>query len=159
MLQTVVNYHVWNKGLQNQTEKVPCTLLLNDLHTFVLNIFSVFNTLYLYINIGNWQVLFITQEQLGKSQSAISTFKCQGSTTAVLVYIVIISWERLKRSICQGHCVYFTTLVATIHYNKQFVVDSRKIEKYVYLRKPIVALFPFRGTQICSRELVAIIFI
>ena len=28
---------------------------------------------------------------------------------------VIISREQLKRSICQGHCVYFTTLVATIH--------------------------------------------
>ena len=28
---------------------------------------------------------------------------------------VIISWEHLKRSICQGHCVYFRTIVATIH--------------------------------------------
>ena len=28
---------------------------------------------------------------------------------------VIISREHLKRSICQGHCVYSTTLVATIH--------------------------------------------
>ena len=41
------------------------------LNTFVVDIFSVFNTLYL-------QVLFITQEQLGKSYSAASTFKCWG---------------------------------------------------------------------------------
>ena len=42
---------------------------------------------------------------------------------------------------CQGHCVYFTTLVAAIHYNKRSVVDSRKFEGYVYLRKTIVALW------------------
>ena len=34
----------------------------------------------------------------------------------------------------------FITLVATIHYNKWFVGDSRKIEVYVYLRKTIIAL-------------------
>ena len=28
---------------------------------------------------------------------------------------VIISREHLKRSICQRHCVYYTTLVATMH--------------------------------------------
>ena len=28
---------------------------------------------------------------------------------------VIISREHLKRSICQEHCVYYTTLVATMH--------------------------------------------
>ena len=39
------------------------------------------------INIGYWQILFKTQEQLGKSQSATSTFKCRGSTAAVLVKI------------------------------------------------------------------------
>ena len=53
---------------------------------------------------------------------------------------VMISREHLKRSICQGHCVYFTTLVATIHYYKRSVVDLRKFEGYVYLRKAIVAL-------------------
>ena len=36
--------------------------------------------------------------------------------------------------------VYFTTLVATIHHNKWSVVDSRKIEEYIYLRKTIVVL-------------------
>ena len=52
---------------------------------------------------------------------------------------VIISRKQLKRSICQGRCVYFTTFVATNrpYYNKQPVVDSRKFE-YVYLRKVIV---------------------
>ena len=51
---------------------------------------------------------------------------------------VIFSRERLKPSICQRHCVYFATLVATIDYNKRSVVDSRKIEEYVYFRKIIV---------------------
>ena len=54
---------------------------------------------------------------------------------------IIISQEHLKQSTCQGTCVYFTTLIATIHYNKQPVVDSRKIEGYIYLRKTIAALF------------------
>ena len=53
---------------------------------------------------------------------------------------VIFLGERLKQSICQGHCVYFLTVVASIHYNKRSVVDSRKIEEYVYFRKTIVAL-------------------
>ena len=62
ILKTVIYCHVWNRGLQ----KVPCTVLLTYLHTFVFNILPVFNTLYLH-NIGYWQVLFITYEQLGKS--------------------------------------------------------------------------------------------
>ena len=70
---------------------------------------------------------------------------------------VIISREHLKQSTCQGNCVYFSTLVATIHYNKRSVVDSRKIEEYVYLRKTIVALL-FQ-VPIYSAELVAIIFV
>ena len=53
---------------------------------------------------------------------------------------VIISREHLKQSTCQENCVYFTTLTATIHNNKQSVVDSRKIEQYVYLKKTIIAL-------------------
>ena len=55
--------------------------------------------------------------------------------------VVIISRESLKRSVCQGHCVYFTTLVAAIDYNKRSVDDSKKLERYVYFRKAIVALF------------------
>ena len=35
---------------------------------------------------------------------------------------VIISREKLERSTCQRHCVYFTTLVAGTHYNKRSVV-------------------------------------
>ena len=38
----------------------------------------------------------------------------------------LISLEHLKKSTCQGNCVYFTTLFATIYYNKRSVVDSRK---------------------------------
>ena len=48
MLKSIINYHVWNRGLQNYTEKVPSTVLLNYLHTFVFNIFSILNTLYLH---------------------------------------------------------------------------------------------------------------
>ena len=48
MLKSAVNCLVWNRILQNYTEKVPCTVLLNYLHTFAFKIFSVFNTLYLH---------------------------------------------------------------------------------------------------------------
>ena len=41
--------------------------------------------------------------------------------------------------------VYFTTLVANIHYNKWPVTDSRKIEEYcVYLKKTIIAFLFYR---------------
>ena len=53
---------------------------------------------------------------------------------------VIISREQLKRSICQGHCIYFTILVAAIHYKKQAVVDSKKFDGYFYLKKAIIVL-------------------
>ena len=43
---------------------------------------------------------------------------------------VIISQVYLKWSIFQGHCVYFTKLVAAVHYKKRSVVDSRKFEGY-----------------------------
>ena len=45
------------------------------------------------INVGYWQVLFTTKEQLEKSQSATSTFKCRGSTAAVRVDIWFICYE------------------------------------------------------------------
>ena len=39
---------------------------------------------------------------------------------------VIISLKHLKESTCQGNCLYFTILFATIHYNKRSAVDLRK---------------------------------
>ena len=53
---------------------------------------------------------------------------------------VIILREHLKWSkvICQGHCVYFTTTIVAINHNERSVVGSRKIERYVYLRKTII---------------------
>ena len=45
MLKTIVNCDVLNRGLQNWAEKVPYTVLLNYLHTFVFNAFSIFNIL------------------------------------------------------------------------------------------------------------------
>ena len=53
---------------------------------------------------------------------------------------VIISREHLKRSKCQGHCVYFTTFVTIICYNKRYVVSLRKFEGYIYLKKTILVL-------------------
>ena len=48
--------------------------------------FYRFLTPFIYIiNTGYWQVLFITEEHLGNSSSATPTFKCQGSTAAILV--------------------------------------------------------------------------
>ena len=52
---------------------------------------------------------------------------------------VIITRKHLKWFICQGNCVYFTTIAAAIHYNKRSVVDLRNVEGYVYLRKNIKA--------------------
>ena len=58
---------------------------------FLCLMFSQFLILFIYIiNIRYWQVLFIIQEQLGKSQSATSTFECRGTTAAVLVCFVHI---------------------------------------------------------------------
>ena len=52
-------------------------------------IYSRFLILIIYItNIGYWQVLFIAEEQLGKSYSATCTFKCGGYTAAILVDLV-----------------------------------------------------------------------
>ena len=44
-------------------------------------------------------------------------------------------------ALCQGHYVYFTALIVTIHYSKRSVVDSRKLEGYcVSLRKTSVIM-------------------
>ena len=44
-------------------------------------------------------------------------FYLTASIAAIHIFYgsIIISPEHLKRSICEGHCVYFTTLVVTIH--------------------------------------------
>ena len=72
---------------------------------------SRFLILFIYIiNIGYWQVLFITQEQSGKSQSATSTFKCRGSTAAVLVlfYFFFIVKSSFVATIHRNKCCYYT---------------------------------------------------
>ena len=57
-------------------------------------------------------------------------------------YDSVIIWrDHLERSICQGNCVYFTTLVATIHYSKRSLVDLRKIEEH--------AIHPLKLQCIC----------
>ena len=53
----------------------------------------------------------------------------------------LFHWSTWSDPLCQGHCIYFTTLIALIHYNKRSVDDSRKLEGYcIYLRKAIVVL-------------------
>ena len=62
----------------------------------------------------------------------------------------LVSGSTWSDPLCQEHCVYFATRIATIHYNKQSVVDSRKFEGYcVYLKKAIVALLFWRGLFFC----------
>ena len=39
---------------------------------------------------------------------------------------VIISRQYLNQSACQGNCLYFAILFATIYYDKRSAVDSRK---------------------------------
>ena len=70
---------------------------------------------------------------------------------------VIISREHLKKSTCQGNRVYFTTLFATIHYNKRSAVDSRKSWR-VYLFQENHCSPALLKVPICSTELIAIIF-
>ena len=70
---------------------------------------------------------------------------------------VIISRKHLKKSTCQGNRVYFTTLFATIHYNKRSVVDSRKSWR-VYLFQENHCSPALLKVPICSTELIAIIF-
>ena len=48
-------------------------------------------------------------------------------------------YDRVVNS-SDSYVFYFATCTAAIHYNKGSVVDSRKFEGYVYLRKTIVAL-------------------
>ena len=71
---------------------------------------------------------------------------------------VIISPERLKQSTCQGNCLYFPILFATIHYNKRSAVGSRKSWRVCLFEEnhcsPAVLEVPIYFT-----EQVAIIFV
>ena len=59
-----------------------------------------------------------------------------------------------KRSICQGHCVYFTTLVATIHYSSIVSSGLRLIRKKIKCMfiwgKPLQPC-SFKGTYLFNR--------
>ena len=60
------------------------------------------------------------------------------------------SREHLTRFICQGQCVCFTTLVVAIHYNQRSVLDSRKVEEYVFWGKPLQVCC-FKGVYLFLR--------
>ena len=70
----------------------------------------------------------------------------------------IILRQRLKQSTCQGNCLYFTILFATIHYNKRSAVDSRKSWR-VCLFEVNHCSPPVLKVAIYSTEQIAIIFV
>ena len=70
---------------------------------------------------------------------------------------VIFSGKRLKRSVCQGHCLFHSTCW-NIDYNKRSVVDSQKIEDYVVFQENHCGRTLLK-VPIYSTELVAIIFV
>ena len=71
---------------------------------------------------------------------------------------VIISQEHLKRSICQGHCVYFTTIVATIHIiTSGLWLIREKLNDMLIWGKPFSPC-SFKDGYLFT-ELVAVIFI
>ena len=65
--------------------------------------------LFIYIiNIGFWQVLFITFKQLGKSYSATSFFKCGAFIAAVLVLKLNQNLKSLRSMIC---LIFYTRMI------------------------------------------------
>ena len=58
------------------------------------------------INIRQWEVYWRTLEQVEKPYSATSTFKCGGSTAAVLVRLeicIMVLWDCLNESNITGN--------------------------------------------------------
>ena len=70
---------------------------------------------------------------------------------------LMISREHLKRFICQRDCVYFTALVAIIHYNKRSVIYSRKISVCLFEENHCSPAL--LKVTIYSTELVTLIFV
>ena len=71
-------------------------MLLNYLHIFLLNIFSVFNTLYLH----NWH--WILASSIYNIGVILTTFKYRGSTAAVLVVYHLFSlYKMFWKKVCK----------------------------------------------------------
>ena len=75
-----------------------------------------------------------------------------------LRWSVIISWQHLKQFTCQGNCLDFTILIATIYYNKRSAVDSRKSWRVCLFEESHCSPAVFK-VAICSTEQVVIIFL
>ena len=71
---------------------------------------------------------------------------------------VIISRQHLKQPRCQGNCLYFKILFATIHYNKRSAVDSRKSWRVCLFEENHCSPAVLK-VAIYSTEQVAIIFV
>ena len=71
---------------------------------------------------------------------------------------VIISQQHLKQSTCQGNCLYFTIIFATIHYNERSAVDSRKSWRVRLFEENHCSPAVLK-VAIYSTEQVAIIFV
>ena len=66
-------------------------------------------------------------------------------------YLSLIHESTWSDPLCQGHRVYFATLIETIHYSKWSVVNSRKFGGYcVCMRKTNAALL-FKGGYLFHR--------
>ena len=66
---------------------------------------------------------------------------------------VIIHGNILSNQICQGHCVYFKTPIAAIHYIKQTRFTSRTVFVWGKQLQPY-----FLKVSVFTAELVAVIF-
>ena len=62
---------------------------------------------------------------------------CYLTTSIAAIHFVLVlslfhgsTWSN---PFCQGHCVYFTTLIAATYYNKRPLVDSKKLKNTVLI--------------------------
>ena len=138
MLKTVINCHLRNRGLQNQTEKAPCTVLLN-IFILLCSLFSRFLILFIYmINIRYWQFLFITQEKLGKYQPLTSTLNAGGPLQLYLFNLFFNKWKsslKLVETLFLAGRLYFRQGFLSIEncffYSVLFSCKSKSLLKLV----------------------------
>ena len=68
------------------------------------------------INIGFWQVLFITFKQLGKSYSATSFFKC-GRGGGFIAAVLVLKLNQNLKSLRSMKCLIFNTRMIFVLFN------------------------------------------
>ena len=74
--------------------------------------------LFIYIiNIGFWQVLFITFKQLGKSYSATSFFKCGRGGGGFIAAVLVLKLNQNLKSLRSMKCLIFNTRMIFVLFN------------------------------------------